>query len=374
MQVNLETLNQCLGAADPEPPKPSGEPSSNPPPEMKFLSELVAHTGDDPGELLKHRFLCAGGGLLIVGPTGVGKSAFGMQCAIHWALGLPCFDIRPARPLTSLIIQAENDSGDLAEMRDGVIRGLTIAPADARRACETIVVCREDARTGASFFTETVEPLLASQRPDLLWIDPALSYIGGDSNSQRDVGGFLRNYLNPLLRRYNCGGIVIHHTNKPLSGKEKSTWGGNDFAYLGGGSAEWANWARAVIAIRGVGSNDAFELRLGKRGGRVGWKAADGQEKSYAKIIGHSTEPGVICWRELDESEAPKTAGAPKKYNAEMLLDVLGDGELTAKEWEDGCNSEKGIGRTRFFELKAELEKSKQVFKSKITGKWNRKP
>ena len=37
--------------------------------------------------------------------------------------GRPLFGIVPARPLKSLLIQAENDEGDLAEMRDGVIAG-----------------------------------------------------------------------------------------------------------------------------------------------------------------------------------------------------------------------------------------------------------
>lgn len=99
-----------------------------PAPEMavaKRLDELVAHAANDPAELLRNRFLCRGGGLLLVGPTGVGKSSLSMQAKILWALGRPAFGIVPARPLKSLLIQAENDDGDLAEMRDGVIKGLT---------------------------------------------------------------------------------------------------------------------------------------------------------------------------------------------------------------------------------------------------------
>jgi hypothetical protein len=90
--------------------------------------------------------------------------------------------------------------------------------------------------------------------PDLLWIDPALSYLGGEANSQKDVGGFLRNHLNPLLREFNCAVVVVHHTNKPPAGREKPDWSGGGFAYLGGGSAEWANWARAVLVVRSLGS------------------------------------------------------------------------------------------------------------------------
>src|SRR5206468_2700274 len=101
---------------------------------------------------------------------------------------------------------------------------------------------------------------------------------------------------NPLLREFNCAAVVVHHTNKPPTGKEKPDWSAGDFAYLGGGSAEWANWARAVLGLRSLGSHDVFELRAGKRGGRLGWKEEDGEtsrnEPSQA-CFPHSTTTGA---------------------------------------------------------------------------------
>jgi RecA-family ATPase len=101
--------------------------ADDPPPRAlpgKRLSELVRPDEHDPSELLKHRFLCRGGGMLLVGPTGIGKSSYSMQEMILWALGREAFGMVPARPLKSLLVQAENDDGDLAEMRDGVVLGL----------------------------------------------------------------------------------------------------------------------------------------------------------------------------------------------------------------------------------------------------------
>ena len=85
------------------------------PPVMKRLNELKRFTENDPDELLKNRYLCKGGGALWVAQTGIGKSSAELQAAILWAIGRPFFGIAPARPLKSLIIQAENDDGDLAE-------------------------------------------------------------------------------------------------------------------------------------------------------------------------------------------------------------------------------------------------------------------
>lgn len=70
----------------------------------RLLSELVRFHENDPNELLRSRYLCRGGGLLLVGPTGIGKSSLSMQLMLSWALGRSAFGIQPARPLKSLLI------------------------------------------------------------------------------------------------------------------------------------------------------------------------------------------------------------------------------------------------------------------------------
>ena len=234
-----------------------------------------------------------GGGPLFCGPTGIGKSSWAMQAAIFWALGHECFGIRPTRPLKSLFIQAENDDGDLAEYRDGICAGQNLTKDEIKLATNNVMVACENARTSARFFAEVVEPLLESQKPDLLWIDPALAYLGGETVSQRDVGQFLRNSLNPLLHRFDCAAVVVHHTNKPLSGREKPNWQAGDFAYLGSGSAEWANWARAVLALRSIhGSQQIFSsFSAAKRGGRLDW-INEKSERVYKKFIARCQRTG----------------------------------------------------------------------------------
>jgi len=338
-------------------------------PRARLLSELVRPKYDqDPDELLRRRFLCRGGGLLLCGPTGIGKSSFAMQCAILWTLGRECFGITPARALKSLLIQAENDDGDLAEMRDGVIAGLGLSPEEEKAACDNIIVVREDSRTGLDFFSSVVRPLLAKHRPDLLWIDPALAYLGAEASAQKDVTTFLRNYLNPLVREFNCGVVIVHHTNKPPTGKEKSKWSGNDFAYLGSGSIEWANWARAILALRGLGSHEIFELRAAKRGSRLGWKDANGST-CYAKVIGHAKERGAICWREVDPAEI-ETGGRPKSFDADEILGLLPPEGLTAGEWQQAALKVCGVKEATFHRCRRELAKQDRVLKSKASGKW----
>jgi len=74
--------------------------------------------------------------MLVVGPTGIGKSTSTMQAALCWAVGREHFGVVPARPLRSLIIQSENDHGDLAEMRDGIFNGVGFTEEERRLANE----------------------------------------------------------------------------------------------------------------------------------------------------------------------------------------------------------------------------------------------
>jgi hypothetical protein len=333
------------------------------------LADLERHKdGSDPDELLRHRYLCRGGGLLLVGPTGVGKSSLSLQLAIQWALGLECFGIEPARPLTSLIIQAENDDGDVAEMRDGVIKGLGLSESDAKTACESIYVWREDSRSGIDFFKEVVLKLLKDQQVDLIWIDPVLAFLKGEASSQKDVSTFLRNQLNPVLRALKCGGILLHHTNKPPSGNNKREWSGSDNAYLGSGSIEWANWPRGVLALRGTSSRGVFELVAGKRGGRLGWRSDDDLE-TLSKLISHSKESGEICWREADDDETPKK-GRPKSLDAEEIYNLLPLDGLSAGEWKLKSTEVLSISESTFHRLRRNLRTQERIKLDSETKRW----
>lgn len=330
-------------------------------PFARRLSDLKRATPDDGNEILRHRFLCRGGGALLVGPTGIGKSSFSMQCAIAWALGREAFGIIPARPLKSLFIQAENDDGDMAEMRDGVVNGIGLTSEQVTQACKNIFIESEDSHSGPQFFPLVLAPLLAAHKPDVVWLDPANAYLGGDTNAQKDVGPWLRNGLNPLLHEHDCAAIVVHHTAKPNANTE---WTASQLSYMGGGSAEWANWPRAVLVIEGSGTHGVFRLHAPKRGNRLGWRQADGQTPSFTKIIRHAKEPGVICWQELtgDDATAVTTKAGKRQYIVEDVLahvpvtGTVGKAALLNKLQANGM----GLNRTRG--LIAEAVESGRLF------------
>jgi hypothetical protein len=100
------------------------------------------------------------------------------------------------------------------------------------------------------------------------------------------------------------------------------------------------------LAIRSIGSHEIFELCAGKRGSRIGWKDDDGR-KSFALLIGHATEPGVICWRDADETEMPsrktKRPSTPEDLTALVPLEKPIEKNLLLDKWKDAHgNKDKG--------------------------------
>ncbi|HNQ88406.1 MAG TPA: AAA family ATPase [Verrucomicrobiota bacterium] len=302
-------------------------------PVVRVLDDLrTPPATNDPSELIMHRFLYRGGVCLLLGPTGVGKSSLLMQLAIHFALGKALFGITPGtayreRGMRILLIQAENDEGDLAEMRDGVLAGCELTPAEKAQASSRIMVCTVNDRSSDKFAL-TLDALLTEHGPfDLVLVDPAFAYLGGDSNSQKDVSRFMRELLNPLLHRHQVGLVLAHHTNKPLRGKEKDNWEAGDYAYLGAGSAEWINPARAALALRSIGSDTIFELRAPKRGKRLRWED-DEKQPTTVQFIAHHRDIGVICWRkadpvEVEELMAEDGPGRHRKLNPVEVLHCI---------------------------------------------------
>lgn len=272
----------------------------------------------DTNSVLGNRWLCKGGSLLLVGQSGTGKSSLAVQLAATWALGRPTFGIKPGKPQKILFIQAENDLGDLAEMVQGVLAGLGLnAFSDEFDTLKrNLIFVRDTTHTGLEF-TKVAHKLIDRHRPDIVFIDPLLSFIGDDISKQSVCGQFLRNWLNPVADATGVVWVMIHHTNKPpADAKARSGWKTADFAYMGTGSSELTNWARAVATL-GMLDDGEFELKLSKRGTRAGACEPDGTPTT--RLYLKHAETG-IRW---DQVTAPPPPEPEKRERKQSKLHKL---------------------------------------------------
>ena len=225
--------------------------------------------------------------LAIVAPTGIGKSVLTMQLATHFAAGKSVIGFYPKKPYKVLVIQNEDSDNDIAIMRDGSISQLNDNEKDL--AYENLVFIRLRGSAGDTFLA-ALESYCREFQPDIVFVNPLLKYYGGDPLNTKEVSTFL-NKLEPILERYNCGLVLIHHTVKQ---SKTSRMNQVDSSYSGFGSSAWSNSVRDTIEIRSSTIEGYYKLLAGKRAGKWGWKEL---------YIQRSENPLLPYWKEVIDSD-----------------------------------------------------------------------
>ncbi len=298
------------------------------------LTDFSVPDRSDRSVLLGNRYLNRGDGAVIVGTSGMGKSSMSIQAATLFALGRPAFGIPCNGPLTSLIIQSEDSDGDIGEMWLSIMHTLKLSDKQITQVRERVKIQSERVRRGDQFITQ-LRKTVAKVKPDLVWINPLQAFMDGDVTDSKDLGRFLReglNGINPGLFGY----ILVHHTTKPATGKDKTERLWHEVMYDMAGGAEIINWARAILSLRAAPKEGEFNLVLAKRGRRAGvTKEVDqGAGKRlepsttvplrHAKGFIPAAECGlerdlpIIFWEEREPDVAPETGnskgGRPPKH------------------------------------------------------------
>jgi hypothetical protein len=293
-----------------------------------FRTMVASDKEQDPSCVLGNRFLCRGGSCLLVSQTGAGKSALVTHAALSLALapGHDFFGIKSRKgPLTSVIIQSENDEMDVAESIQGTLDGMGIARGSQiiDQLSDRVFYYREAVKTGEAFGV-LLRELVTRHKADLVWIDPILGFAGVDLSDQEAASHFLRHIIQPVLQDTGVILFSVHHTTKPA--KDKSTTLA-DLAYAGAGSAELANWHRAVMVLtkdptaEGMEEQPFYTLRIPKRGGRAGLKDDQGNYTS-AIPLRHAREQGRIAWeRRTTSPVAPQTPHSSPAKGSPRRLD-----------------------------------------------------
>lgn len=329
---------------------------------VRSLTDFAGMDIDPTKTLLGNRFLCREGGMLFVGPSGVGKSSASVQQDILWAMGQPAFGISPAQPLRVTTVQAENDDGDLTEMARGIMSGLELTDEQKEIVKQNTFYISEKSKTAKGLIA-FLESVLHQTKPDILRLDPLQSYIGGDTSDPEVVSNFVHVGLNPLLQKYQCACIVNHHTPK-TNNRDTSKYKSSDWQYAGAGSAVLTNWARAIMIVDPCKDNPhLFRFIAAKRGWRVDWKDENDAQTIF-QYFKHAREDGIIFWQDAGADEITMSTTAPKtKFD---LIDLVPATESIAKDELIAKAKLEGIGRDKARKLINELLEEKSLFLWKI--------
>jgi AAA domain len=323
---------------------------------VSFANTPVDHTQT----LLGTRYLCVGGGMFVVAQSGAGKSSLAIQAGILWSCGRPAFEIRPSRPLRILIVQAEDDKGDVTEAA-AMIRQLGLSESETALADVNTWLEHVNDVCGDAFIAE-LDAILEQHPADIVIINPFTAYLGSDEKDTEACTRFLRNQLNPLLSRHKCAAVIIHHTPK-VNFNRTDDYRASDWMYRGSGAATLTNWARAYLTIdRCDNQPGTYRFIAAKRGQRIGWASNDGNPV-LERYFCHSTIPGVILWDAVDEKDAPKLNSKFKALDLDKLLALVPvlDPELK-NAFNQRAAQELRVGINKIKDAMQQLEVDRKVF------------
>ena len=231
---------------------------------------LNANAEDMSDCLLGYRFLCTECPWLIIAASGIGKSVLAMQMAILFATGRDLWKLKPHKARKVVLIQAENNFLDLVEPAQSITRILGLSETEKADLRKNFRVISDDTHSGEGF-VRLLSSICDRYKPEIVIVDPLMAYIGGEISKQEVCTKFFRNGINPVIHRYNIGLIVLHHTGKPRSKDLKNFEQNTDLEYLGIGSSDITNWARAVsIIMPSQHDKNIYEFKHVKRGKRTG--------------------------------------------------------------------------------------------------------
>ena len=282
---------------------------------MPIESLLAFDRKADPFNLIGNRWLCRGSSLVLAGQAGTGKSALLMQACLCWTLGLDFFGIKVERPLRSLVIQAENDLGDMAESFQDICNGLHFDQAQRDDISDRLAIYRESVATGQDF-GKVLRRLIAEHRAEIVFADPLMAYAGCDLSETSEASEFLRQVVQPIMNETGVILVFMHHTGKPKSKADTDGQTTADLAYQMFGSSEITNWAREVATlVRCQGDEPIYRLALTKRRGRAGLKDIEGYLTGQI-YIRHSPVQGEIRWVRCSAPQPPTEEANPRPAKA----------------------------------------------------------
>ncbi len=258
--------------------------------------------------ILGNRHLCKECPWLIVAASGVGKSVLAMQMCILFGSGRKLWGLDPHKPRSVVLIQAENNFLDLVEPAQSISRILKITSDEKELLRRNFKIVSDDSHSGESF-VKLVDAVCKKYHPEILIIDPLMAYIGGDISKSEVCAKFFRNELNPIIHKHKVALIVLHHTGKPKAQELRKFAKNSDMEYLGIGSSDITNWARAIsVILPSPDDENVFEFIHCKRGKRVG-----GETKIYLRQ-GESSQD--IFWYQTQKpSKVVKNQKGDGKHN-----------------------------------------------------------
>lgn len=185
----------------------------------------------------------------------------------------------------------------------------------------------------------------------LVIIDPIYKSLGGrEENAAEDVAQVC-NEMEQIAVEAGCAVMYAAHFSK-------GNQAGKEAIDRISGSGVWARDADSMMIMTKHKEDDCYTIETILR-----------NLPELPPFVVRWEYPLMVRDEELNPQELKKPGGRPKTYNDDDVWALLTE-QKTSTEWENASKTELGIGRSRFFEIKKQLQIEGRVLLSKINGKW----
>jgi hypothetical protein len=338
----------CEETFEPEGPKPLS---------VRRPSEILGMVFDPADMLLDNGYLTKGNALSIVGMGGLGKSRVVLQLAVSCILGRPfCGWKTQAEGLRWLIIQTENGNRrlqyDLARMTGGMTPD-ELAKLDDHLFIHTL---EHDEDTFVSLGNpegqQRVADAIAYHSADIVVYDVLRDFGAGDLNADQFMTETCR-AIGSITRRGNPKRIplVVHHALTGRAGAAKAT--GFDRGGFGRNSKVLQGWTRAQINLApfDADNNDVLVVASGKANDAVEFEPFAVRLNPETMTYDRDDSADLEEWRErMGDANAKKKARVTI-YDVQKRVQESGIDGMTKKEIVTHLKDERGIGKTKAYEL-----------------------
>lgn len=188
-------------------------------------------------EIIAKGILPKGGGLILAGESGEGKSLIRTEGAIHLAMGWPLWGMEIPTARRVLIFQFENTEAQEAYRLKKMLRGLEITnfPEHLSFSDPTIRVDMGKPQDRAKMME-----IIQESRAEVIIYDPLTSLHRVNENDNVQIRIILDN-LTEINRKTGTSAIVIHHFGKPTENSITS--------HRTRGASSIKDWADTLLAV-----------------------------------------------------------------------------------------------------------------------------
>jgi predicted transcriptional regulator len=180
--------------------------------------------------------------LLIVGPSGVGKSLLSLYIALMLGNPNPGYlfgKFKINRTLRTVFLQSENSEKIVNQRLKKMIKDPPLSQGLSNIAfpyfndfftCSGVAI-----NTHFSYYIGLINDQF---NPDVIVIDPLISFAGVDENSNNEMRRVL-DHLMTICNQFNIVPIIVHHKGKI----------DNDSSYASRGASAITDWASSIINL-----------------------------------------------------------------------------------------------------------------------------